>query len=185
MPTIVEESSKIKGVYVTQLQSFGDDRGRFMETFRKEWFPQRTWHIIQTNCSYSQAYVLRGLHYHHHQVDYWFVSEGKLRAGLVDLRPSSPTYLHTQTVEMGQENNVGLFIPIGVAHGFVALTDVIMNYIVDNYYNGGQDEHGIAWNDPDINLNWGVTTPILSERDAANPYLKDISPNHFPDLKAN
>lgn len=178
--TQIEESTTIGGVYFARLRTFGDERGRFTETFRKEWFPQRSWNIVQMNRSDSQAGVLRGLHFHHKQVDYWYVLAGRIRAGLVDLRPHSPTYRATQTVEMGEENNVGLFIPLGVAHGFVALTAVTLTYIVDNYYDGN-DEFGIAWNDPALNLDWQITTPpILSGRDAANPLLADIPPNSLP-----
>ncbi|RMG96044.1 MAG: dTDP-4-keto-6-deoxy-D-glucose epimerase [Chloroflexi bacterium] len=166
---VIRESSVISGVYVVELRPFSDPRGRFMETFRKEWFPQRSWDIIQTNRSDSKAGVLRGLHYHRQQVDYWYVARGRIRAALADIRPSSPTYLATQTIEMGEENEIGLFIPIGVAHGFVALTHATLTYIVDNYYNNGQDEFGIIWNDPTLNINWGVTEPILSDRDASNP----------------
>ena len=178
MPTI-EESTQISGVLLTRLHPFADERGRFTETFRSEWFPQRSWNIIQSNRSDSKAGVLRGLHFHHHQVDYWYVSRGMVRVGLVDLRPFSPTFLQTQTIEMGELNEIGLFIPIGVAHGFLALTDATLTYIVDNYYDG-KDEHGVAWNDPEIALGWGVTDPVLSGRDAANPLLKDIPPEKRP-----
>ncbi len=177
--TRLEESKVISGVYVAHLRPFSDERGRFMETFRKEWFPQRSWEKMQSNRSDSQAGVLRGLHYHHHQVDYWYALRGTIRAGLVDLRPSSPTYLATQTVEMGEQNEVGLFIPIGVAHGFVALTAATLTYVVDNYYDGA-DEFGVAWNDPDIALDWGVTEPILSPRDRQNPLLKHIPAEKLP-----
>jgi dTDP-4-dehydrorhamnose 3,5-epimerase len=179
MPRI-EESKTISGVYLVTLQAFANERGRFLETFRKEWFPQRSWDIIQSNRSDSKAGVLRGLHYHHHQVDYWYVSSGKLRVGLADLRPSSPTYMATQTIEMGEDNEMGLFIPVGVAHGFVALSDVTLTYLVDNYYNDGRDENGVAWNDPALNVNWGVTTPLISQRDANNPRLADIPPQQLP-----
>ncbi|MBK8984630.1 MAG: dTDP-4-dehydrorhamnose 3,5-epimerase family protein [Chloroflexi bacterium] len=164
----IEELTHIRGVFTARLHAFADERGRFTETFRKDWFPQRNWDILQMNRSDSKAGVLRGLHYHHHQVDYWYVAKGMVRAGLVDLRPSSPTYLHTQTIEMGELNEMGLFIPIGVAHGFVALSDATLTYIVDNYYDNGRDENGVAWNDPDLNLDWGITNPILSRRGATN-----------------
>ncbi len=170
----IEQSDKIAGVQLVRLRSFADERGRFMETFRTEWFPQRSWDIIQSNRSDSRAGTLRGLHFHFEQVDYWYVVNGRLRVGMVDLRPSSPTYLATQTIDMGQDDNHGLFIPIGVAHGFVALTDVTLTYIVDNYYNGGRDENGVLWNDSQINLDWGFTDPLISPRDAANPPLKAI-----------
>ncbi|MFQ5418832.1 MAG: dTDP-4-dehydrorhamnose 3,5-epimerase family protein [Anaerolineae bacterium] len=177
----IEESRLISGVYVVHLRPFGDTRGRFIETFRKEWFPQRSWDIVQTNRSDSAAGVLRGLHYHHHQVDYWYVANGRLRVGMVDLRPSSPTYLAAQTLEMGEENQIGVFLPVGVAHGFYALTDVTLTYIVDNYYNNGADENGVAWNDPALNLDWGLSAaPTLSGRDAANFRLNEIPPENLP-----
>ncbi len=178
--TRIEESQHISGVLLAYLRPFTDERGRFLETFRKEWFPQRSWDKLQTNRSDSKAGVLRGLHYHHHQVDYWYVQAGQIRAGLVDLRPSSPTYLAAQTVEMGDGREVGLFIPVGVAHGFLALTDAIHTYVVDNYYDGN-DEYGVAWNDPDLGLDWQHTTPPLtSARDAANQRLRDIPVDKLP-----
>ena len=170
----IVESTVIEGVQIVHLQHFGDDRGFFVETFRKDWFPQRSWDIFQGNRSTSKKGVLRGLHYHFRQVDYWYVPSGLLRAGMVDIRPSSPTYLQSQTIEMGDGHPVGLFIPVGVAHGFVALTDVTLTYIVDNYYNGGGDENGVAWNDPAFNLDWGIKNPIVSGRDLENPLLKDV-----------
>ena len=178
MPQI-EESNLIKDVQIVTLKPFGDERGRFMETFRKAWFPQRSWEIVQTNRSDSKAGVLRGLHYHFKQIDYWYVVNGKIRAGLVDIRPGSPTYGVAQTIEMGDENQVGLFIPIGVAHGFVTLTDATLTYIVDNYYDS-HDEYGVAWNDPDIAMPWGVESPVVSARDTENPQLKDIPPENMP-----
>ena len=178
MPQIVE-STRIKDVQIVTLTPYADERGRFMETFRQAWFPQRSWDIIQTNRSDSKAGVLRGLHYHFHQVDYWYVVNGRIRAGLCDLRPASPTYGATQLIEIGEENLMGLFIPVGVVHGFVALTDATLTYVVDNYYDGAA-EHGITWNDPDIAVPWGVESPLLSPRDAANPFLKDIPVEKLP-----
>lgn len=176
----VTESARIAGVFMVKLRAYEDARGRFLETFRKEWFPQRSWEIIQSNRSDSKAGVLRGLHYHHHQVDYWYVLSGRIRAGMVDLRRSSSTFMATETAEMGQEHELGLFIPVGVAHGFVALTDATLVYIVDKYYDGGHDENGVAWNDPDIGLEWGVADPVVSDRDANNPYLRDIPREKLP-----
>ena len=151
-----------------------------METFRKEWFPQRTWDVFQSNRSDSKQGVLRGLHYHHHQIDYWYVPKGDMRVGLVDIRASSPTYLNTQMIDIGKANELGLFIPIGVAHGFAALTDVTLIYIVDNYFYDGRDEHGVAWNDMAFNLDWGLNDPIISERDLKNPTLENLPPEDLP-----
>jgi len=172
MPQI-KESNLIKDVQIVTLKVFDDERGRFLETFRSEWFPQRSWDKIQSNRSESIAGVVRGLHYHFFQVDYWTVAAGKIRAALYDMRPDSPTQGVVQTIEMGGDNQIGLFIPVGVAHGFVTLTDVTLIYIVDNYYDGS-DELGVAWNDPAIGMPWGVDSPLISPRDAVNPLLKDI-----------
>ena len=178
--TTIKQSEKISGLRIVHLQSYADDRGRFMETFRKEWFPERSWKIVQCNRSDSKRGVLRGLHYHHHQVDYWYVVSGSLRAGLVDIRPASPTYLKTQIIEMGDDNQKGLFIPSGVAHGFVALSDVSLTYIVDNYFDAGRDEYGVAWNDQAFNLYWGIVSPMISERDQTNPLLVEIPIENLP-----
>ena len=146
----------IAGVMTVPLQPYGDERGRFMETFRREWFPGVNWERLQSNRSDSAAGVLRGLHYHFKQIDYWYVTRGRIRVGLVDLRVSSPTYLRSAAIDMGEDNLLGLFIPEGVAHGFAALTDCTLIYIVNNYYDGGSDEYGIAWNDPQANIDWGI-----------------------------
>jgi dTDP-4-dehydrorhamnose 3,5-epimerase len=170
----------IAGVYTLPVRVFADERGQFMEMFRREWFDWVSWERLQTNRSDSKAGVLRGLHYHFHQVDYWFVSHGRIRVGLCDLRTSSPTYKAATTVEIGAEDSTGMFIPQGVAHGFLALTDCTLLYVVNNYYDGGQDELGVAWDDPDIGLDWGTTQPLLSPRDRQNPRLRAIPADRLP-----
>ncbi len=176
----ISESKVIDGVYQAKLKAFGDDRGRFMETFRKEWFPQRSWNILQTNRSDSVGPVVRGLHYHFKQVDYWYVVSGMIRAALVDIRPDSPTFRHVETVDIGDANLMGLFIPVGVAHGFATLTyRVTLTYIVDNYYDS-QDEFGIAWDDPALKIDWGVENPSISPRDLQNPRLEEIPLDRLP-----
>ena len=144
-----------------------------------KWFPWINWDKMQGNRSDSKAHVLRGLHYHQHQIDYWYVTSGVVRAAMVDLRPSSPTYRAVETLEIGDDHNIGLFIPVGVAHGFVALTDATLTYIVNNYYDGA-DEYGVAWNDPDLAVPWGVENPVISGRDAENPRLQDIPAADLP-----
>lgn len=170
----IGESPVVNGVLLVNLRSHSDDRGRFTEIFRKEWFPGIDWTIIQSNRSDSQAGVLRGLHYHHKQVDYWYVVKGSIRAGLVDLRKSSSSYLNSQTVDLDAESAVGLLIPEGVAHGFLAQTEATLMYIVNQYYDG-DDEFGVLWNDSELGISWGTTNPILSARDQANPGLSEIA----------
>lgn len=178
MPTI-RNSTAIKDVYIVELEPYSDQRGQFLETFRKEWFPQRSWEIVQANRSDSKAGVLRGLHYHFHQFDYWYVVGGRIRAALADIRPDSPTCGAVETVEMGGAAQLGLLVPIGVAHGFLALTDATLTYIVDNYYDS-QDEYGIAWDDPQLAVPWNAASPLVSARDAANPRLEDVAPEQRP-----
>jgi dTDP-4-dehydrorhamnose 3,5-epimerase len=175
----INPSTTIHGVNIAKLQVFADDRGAFMETFRKEWFPERTWHILQGNRSRSEAGVLRGLHYHHHQVDYWHVVDGRIQVALADLRPSSPTYLATEMLILDAATPSGLFIPPGVAHGFLAQTPATLTYLVDNYYTGS-DELGVAWNDPTLALAWQIEQPMLSPRDRQNPFLADIAAAALP-----
>lgn len=177
--TQIIRSSTIEGVKFAQLRTFTDERGFFMETFRKEWFPERTWDVVQTNRNFSKAGVLRGLHYHHMQVDYWCVIHGTIRVGLADLRPGSPTFGQSETVEIGDDNPMGVFIPIGVAHGFLSLTDSTLTYVVDQYYDG-DDEMGVAWNDPILAVDWGTDAPLLSDRDRQNPLLSDIPEAKMP-----
>lgn len=177
--TEISESSTIPGVKLAKFRIFSDARGQFMETFRKDWFPERSWEIVQSNRSESAAGVLRGLHFHHRQVDYWQVVNGSIRVALADLRRQSPAYGQIETIDLDAANPRGLFIPVGVAHGFLARTAATLLYLVDNYYDGS-DEHGIAWNDPDLAIPWGSETPILSDRDRANPTLRAIAPQQLP-----
>ena len=147
MPTI-SPSSTIEGVWVVEPTVHGDQRGLFIETYRREWFPNGR-EMIQGNRSNKQSGALVGLHYHLHQADYWYVPVGSIRVVLHDLRDGGPTDGATQTIDISGENHIGVYIPPGVAHGFSALTDVVMTYLVDNYYNPA-DELGVAWNDPVI-----------------------------------
>lgn len=178
MPKI-EEHPLIAGVFQVHLEMHSDARGQFTEIFRKEWFPQRSWERLQSNHSISEAGVLRGLHFHHQQADYWHILAGRLRAGLVDLRQNSPTRGTSQIIEIADSDNQDLYIPPGVAHGFLSLTKVTLLYFVDNYYDGS-DEFGVAWNDPDIGLAWGIKNPKISGRDRRNPRLTEIPLKDLP-----
>jgi dTDP-4-dehydrorhamnose 3,5-epimerase len=173
-------SAVIDGLYTVPLRAFEDERGRFMETFRVEWFPQVDWTRVQGNRSDSRAGVLRGLHYHFHQVDYWYVTRGLIRVGLVDLRPSSPTFMASLTMDMSEHSGFGLFIPSGVAHGFAAIEDCTLTYTVNNYYGDGSDERGVAWDDPQFALDWGLDNPVLSPRDQQNRRYDDIPEDERP-----
>jgi dTDP-4-dehydrorhamnose 3,5-epimerase len=179
----VTESKKIQGVVKVEPQLFGDERGVFVETYRREWFPLGR-EMVQGNRSNRKAGSVVGLHYHLHQADYWYVPEGRARVVLHDLREGSPTDGNTLMLDLGEnargENkHHGVFIPPGVAHGFAALTDVVMTYLVDGYYNPS-DELGVAWDDPAIAGDWGVSDPVLSDRDKQNPKRSRLPKDRRP-----
>ena len=177
MPTI-DESDAIRGVWLVEPDAHGDKRGRFLETYRRSWFPEGR-EMVQGNRSDKQAGSLVGLHYHLHQADYWYVPKGRARVVLHDLRQGSPTDGATLCLEIGDRAGLGVFIPPGVAHGFAALTDLTITYLVDQYYNA-EDELGVAWDDPDIGADWEVTDPVVSQRDRSNPSRRDLPPGRTP-----
>jgi len=177
-PSPARESDLIAGVHVVPLRSFADDRGYFFESFRKSWVPGAR-EMIQGNVSFSRAGVLRGLHYHLKQADFWLVPSGHVRAALYDLRASSPTRGRAQTLELGKDHPFGLYIPKGVAHGFCALVDSMMTYLVDEFYDNS-DERGVRWDDPTLGIDWGVANVIVSDRDRQNRPLAEIPPAELP-----
>ena len=177
MPNI-HESDTIAGAYIVEPTIHGDQRGMFIETYRREWFPNGR-EMLQGNRANRQAGALVGLHYHLHQADYWYVPFGHARVVLHDLREGGPTDGATLELDLTGENHMGVFIPPGVAHGFSAMTDMVITYLVDNYYNPA-DELGVMWSDPVIGADWGVATPILSARDEANPLRAEIPAGRRP-----
>ena len=174
----VTESELISGVFVVEPDRFGDDRGFFVETYRRSWFPGGR-EMVQGNRADRREGALVGLHYHLHQADYWYVPFGTARMVLHDLREGGPTDGASMSVDLSGENHLGVYIPPGVAHGFSALTDMTITYLVDGYYNPA-DELGMAWNDPAVAADWGVTDPVLSARDQANPKRADLPVGRRP-----
>ncbi|MFY9586621.1 MAG: dTDP-4-dehydrorhamnose 3,5-epimerase [Actinomycetota bacterium] len=175
----VMKSDKIDGVYVVRLEAHPDERGRFVETFRRRWIPGAR-EMVQGNRSDSQAGVLRGIHYHLFQSDYWYVPSGRTFTALVDLRPKSPTYKAVETLEMGEQNEVGVYIPPGVGHGFYALTPAVMTYLVDQEFDGS-DEFGVRFDDETLGIPWPDGERIVSDRDRANPALTEITAENLPE----
>lgn len=175
---VIVESGVVSGVWTVDPDLHGDERGRFVETYRRSWFPLGR-EMIQGNRSDKAAGAVVGLHYHLHQADYWLVTKGQARVVLHDLRDGSPTEGATLVLELTGDNNRGVFIPPGVAHGFSSLTDLTLTYMVDSYYNP-EDELGVAWDDPDIGADWGVAEPVLSPRDQDNPRRSAIDPGRQP-----
>ena len=170
MPTT--EDVGIAGVLLYPLTSHGDLRGSFTEDYRRAWIPDGS-EMLQGNVSLSRRDVLRGLHFHRQQADWWTYYTGAATVGLFDLRAGSPTEGAAATVRIDTgEGFKSLYIPPGVAHGFWAETDLILHYMVDRYHTG-EDEFGVAWDDPALGIAWPGTGPILSERDRSNPSLEE------------
>lgn len=171
-------SERIADVVLVEPEAHADPRGRFVETYRREWFARGP-EMVQANRSEKTAGSLAGLHYHRRQTDYFYVLRGQARFGLCDLRSGSPTEGGTLVVDMTGDEDRGLLVPPGVAHGFLAVTDVLVTYLVDHYYDPA-DELGVAWNDPEIGIDWGIADPVLSIRDGANPRRSEIPAGLLP-----
>ena len=172
---------KIKGVWVIEPKVFGDARGYFFESFRQEEFDKHIGHhveFIQDNESKSSYGVLRGLHYQKGefaQAKLVRVVKGCVLDVAVDIRKSSPTFGQYVAVELSEDNKKQLYIPRGFAHGFVVKSpEAIFCYKVDNVY-APQAEAGIVFNDPTINVEWGVLEKdvLLSAKDTVSPKLLD------------
>src|SRR6476661_8072252 len=144
----VTESQTIAGVYHVKPAVHGDARGLFVETFRREWIPGAR-EMLQANRADRRAGAIVGLHFHLHQADYWYVPFGQARVVLHDLREGGPTDGATLELDLTGDNHFGVFIPPGVAHGFAAITDTVITYLVDGYYNPA-DELGVLWSDPAV-----------------------------------
>lgn len=170
--------TKIKDLYIIEPQVFGDNRGYFFETYKKTEFDKAglVYNFVQDNQSKSKKGVLRGLHYQktYPQAKLVRVLEGKVFDVAVDLRKNSPTYGKWVGVVLSSENKKMFMIPRGFAHGFVVLSETAtFTYKCDEVYHP-EDEGGIIWNDPDINIEWPLKEGILlSEKDKNNPLLTD------------
>lgn len=160
---------------------FPDERGFFMETFKKSDFVRNgiNYDFVQDNHSKSKKGVLRGLHYQLNpkaQGKLVRCIKGKIWDVAVDIRKGSPWYSKWVAVELSEENKHMLWIPPGFAHGFVALEDAEMIYKCTAEYAPELDR-GIIWNDPELAISWPVKEPILSPKDAKLPFLKDAENN--------
>lgn len=171
------EETPINGLKIIHPQVFNDERGFFMETYNEVKFENLG--VIETfrqdNHSRSTRNTLRGLHFQSHpgQAKLVRAIRGVIWDVAVDIRLDSPTFGKWFGIELSEDNKTMFFIPIGFAHGFCVLSDVAeVAYKASNVYNA-QTECGIAWDDPDIAIEWPVSEPILSNRDLKNPSLKE------------
>lgn len=174
--------TKLKGCFIIEPKVFEDERGYFLETFNKDSFDkvigQKT-NFVQDNQSYSKYGVLRGLHLQKGddaQAKLVRVLSGKVLDVAVDLRDDSPTYGEHISIELSSDNKKQLFIPRGLAHGFIVLSDIAeFYYKVDNNY-APKSEGGLLYNDKSLGIDWGIeeSDVVINAKDLELPTLKDF-----------
>jgi dTDP-4-dehydrorhamnose 3,5-epimerase len=177
-------NTALPDVWELQPKVFRDPRGFFLETYNRNRFVEIGIHenFVQDNHSRSSQGTLRGLHYQlrHAQAKLCRVIEGEAFDVAVDIRLGSPTFGKWTSVLLSAEKQNQIFIPAGFAHGFVARTDSVQFlYKCSEFYDPG-DEHGIRWDDPALAIAWGVSNPLISEKDAKYSTLAEVSPENLP-----
>ena len=171
--------TEIPDVCIIKPTVFADDRGYFFESYNREKFLASALDLnfIQDNESRSMKGVLRGLHFQNQpyaQGKLVRVMRGAVLDVAVDIRKASPTYGKWVSIVLTGENKYMYWIPDGFAHGFLTLEDdTVFFYKCTNVYNKAS-EGSIRWNDPDLNINWGIDNPILSDKDKVSPLFKDL-----------
>lgn len=176
-------ATRLSGLVVIEPTIHGDDRGFFLETYRLDGYAELGVGVdfVQDNHSRSRRGTLRGLHFQRDpgQAKLVRCARGEIRDIVVDLRSSSPTFGEYEAIELDDVRHRQVFVPVGFAHGFVVLSDVAdVTYKVSSVYNPST-EAGLAWDDPVLAITWGVTAPIVSERDRGNPTLAELT-GHLP-----
>ncbi|MBP9615336.1 MAG: dTDP-4-dehydrorhamnose 3,5-epimerase [Thiopseudomonas sp.] len=171
-------TTALPGVLIIEPKAFGDARGFFLETFQSERYAKAgiTLPFVQDNHSRSQRGVLRGLHLQSNrpQGKLVSVSRGSVFDVAVDIDPQSATFGQYVGVELSDDNHLQLWIPPGYAHGFCVLSEVAdFQYKCTDFYYP-EDEAGIIWNDPDVNIAWPLDNPLLSEKDQKLPRLREL-----------
>lgn len=182
----------LPGVIVIEPNKFGDKRGFFLETFREDTLKDAgiNANFVQDNHSRSTRGVLRGLHYQMIQTQGKLVrvATGAVYDVAIDVRDGSPTFGQWYGTQLDEHNMRMMYVPPGYAHGFVVLSETTdFLYKCTDYYHP-QSEQGIAWNDPDIGINWPIADVSLSDKDCRNVLLKDQLSKNLPayqDFEAN
>lgn len=178
----------LPGVKLIKPTVHGDSRGWFFESYNHRIFSSLGIEVtfVQDNHSFSaQRGTLRGLHLQRPpsaQAKLVRCIRGAILDVVVDLRPHSPTYKQWLGETLSEDNHTQMFIPTGLAHGFVTLTDdVEIQYKVDNFY-APDDEVSIRYDDPELGIDWGVDAPVLSQKDSQAPFLQDLPPSLLSSL---
>ena len=168
MDKVYIKQTSIPGLLILERPVFSDERGFFRELFHKNELEEVAgikFDGVQMNHSHSKPGVIRGIH-----AEAW----NKI------IYPDSPTFAKVETFTINNNNRIGLFIPNGLANSLCVIGDQPADYIylVDAYYDGS-DTRAVAWDDPDLNINWPVKDTIISERDKNNPTLRNLFPEKF------
>lgn len=171
----------MEGLILIEPDVYRDDRGFFSETYNRARYREAgiAIDLVQDNQSRSVRGTVRGLHYQHSpgQAKLVAVAHGGVLDVVVDLRAGSATHLKWEAFLLDDQTMRQLYIPVGFAHGYCALTaEVDFTYKVSSYYDAAM-ERGIAWNDPDIAVEWSVERPIVSDRDRQLPLLREVLPS--------
>jgi dTDP-4-dehydrorhamnose 3,5-epimerase len=174
-------TGSISGLWVFERPTHPDQRGFFREAFRMAELEDAVGYrvqFLQTNHSRSSRGVLRGLH-----AENWekliYVPHGEVFNAVADIRPDSPTFGAVDTFRFSDSYRPAVFLPRGLAHGYCVLSDAAdYVYQVTAYYDG-TDTGAVAWDDPDLGVNWPLDTPVLSVRDQHNPTLRELFPDRF------
>jgi dTDP-4-dehydrorhamnose 3,5-epimerase len=179
------ETTDIEGLVIVRWPTHGDERGFFRQTYQVSELAEalgRTPVLRQGNHSRSVPGVLRGFH-----AEPWdklvYVVRGHVAAAIADIRPDSPTFGQARSFLLGEPphaERIRLFISEGLANSFCTLGDVPVDYLYDvsDYWRPDLDKRSVAWDDPDLAVEWPVTDPVLSAADAANPTLRELFPDH-------
>ncbi|QQG43536.1 MAG: dTDP-4-dehydrorhamnose 3,5-epimerase [Candidatus Daviesbacteria bacterium] len=168
--------TEIPGVLIIESPTFEDERGFFRETFRLSELEDHLgfkFNLAQDNHSRTKKGYLRGIH----QAP-WnkliYCMRGEVQDIIVDLRVNSPTFGKYLSVNMGEKNRVRVFVPAGCGHGFLSLSqDSDFHYLTDQLWEPGK-ETGILWNDPDLNIDWQINSPQVSDKDQQNPTFAQV-----------
>ena len=176
--------TKLDGALVFEPKVFGDDRGFFMETWNYQRYKEAGLNVkfVQSNLSKSAKGVLRGLHFQNPNPQGKLVQilTGEVYDVAVDIRHGSPTFGQWHGELLSGDNNKQFYIPEGFAHGFCVLSEsAIFSYMCTNVYDPKSD-FSILWNDPDLNIDWPINEPLLSEKDKQAPTLSSLKTTSLP-----
>ncbi len=171
------EKLPLDGALIIDPMESSDERGAFYKLFNAEMLKENgiRSHFCEQYISISKKGVVRGLHYQagkSSQAKLVQCIKGEVYDVILDLRKSSLTFGKWSGIALSEKTRQTLFIPRGFAHGFAALSEATMNYLVDNHYSQ-KDDRGVRWNDPALSIDWKVDKPIVNEKDALLPLFKD------------